>query len=270
MLFSFSVNDRLYERFLLLSYAIRLLMISSKYADDAGKLINIYLQKLDEDYGEVVFSPNVHSLTHLAWQVRQFGPLWATSAMMFESANYLLQSKFTGTVNHLPLLVERYRRNKDSLRVEVMGDCLQDWCLNLRQSKLKLKRRPVVSNVPEDLRKEGDVFYGWGQFAGVFYDSKAHSCHKNSYISFATKKKTRYGQIKIFYTNSVVEKLAVEQYRVLETVKCNSDGLPSEIQSYVCVEKTDKLFLISDCDIREMHFFSNRCKEVTCSTITVF
>ena len=246
-------------------------MISSKYADDAGKLINIYLQKLDEDYGEVVFSPNVHSLTHLAWQVRQFGPLWATSAMMFESANYLLQSKFTGTVNHLPLLVERYRRNKDSLRVEVMGDCLQDWCLNLRQSKLKIKRRPVVSNVPEDLRKEGDAFYEWGQFAGVFYDSKSHSCHKNSYISFATKKRTRYGQIKIFYTNSGVEKLAVEQYRVLETVKCNSDGLPSEIQSYVCVEKTDKLFLISDCDIREKCiFFSNRCKEVFCSTITVF
>ena len=143
-------------------------MILSKYADDAGKLISIYLQKLDEDYGEVVFLSNAHSLTHMAWQVRKFGPLWATSAMMFESANYLLQSKFTRTVNHLPLLVERYRRNKDSLRVDMMGDCLQDWCPNLRQSKLKLKRRPVVSNVPEDSRKEGDAFYGCGQFAGVF------------------------------------------------------------------------------------------------------
>ena len=105
------------------------------------------------------------------------------------------------------------------------------------------------------------LFTDVGSLQVFSHDSKTHSCHKNIYISFATEKKTQYGQIKIFYTNSDVEKLAEEQYKVLETVKCNSDGLPSLIQSYVCVEKTDKLFLISDCDIGEKCiFFKNEKK----------
>ena len=91
-------------------------MTSSEYAKDAEKHLDRLLDMTQEDHSEVVFSANVHALTHLPWQVRNYGPLWTNSGMMFESANYLLSSKFTGTVNHLSLLVERYHKSKDVRR----------------------------------------------------------------------------------------------------------------------------------------------------------
>ena len=94
-------------------------MVSTEHTDEAERLIFDFLEKTKAQYSDVVFSANTHSLMHLAWQVKQFGPLWCASSIMFESANYLLQSKLTGSVNHLPLIIERYHRNKQSLRESV-------------------------------------------------------------------------------------------------------------------------------------------------------
>ena len=140
ILFHSTVNEDLYDRFILLSYAIRLLVISSLHANEAEKLIRSFLLQLKNRYSEEIFSPNVHALSHLAWQVRSFGPFWTASAMMFESANYLLQSKFTGTVNHLQLLVERYIRNKDSYRKEIGDNKLAEFASKLRGKKRFFKK----------------------------------------------------------------------------------------------------------------------------------
>ena len=43
-------------------------------------------------------------------------------------------SKFTGSVNHLPLIIERYHRNKQSLRESVRHDNLSDYCNSLRKT----------------------------------------------------------------------------------------------------------------------------------------
>ena len=90
ILFHSTVNEDIYDRFILLSYAIRLLMISLLHANEAEKLIRSFLLQLKNRYSEEIFSPNVHALSHFLWQVRSFGPLWTASAMMFEPANYLL------------------------------------------------------------------------------------------------------------------------------------------------------------------------------------
>ena len=57
-------------------------------------------------------SINFHLLRHLSWQTEFFGPLWCTSASMFESANHHLVQPVTGTVNTCKLLAQRYVRNK--------------------------------------------------------------------------------------------------------------------------------------------------------------
>ena len=90
---------------------MRLLMTSYEYSKDAVKLLIRLHDMTQEDYSEF-FSSNVQALTHLAWQVLNYGPLWTTYGMMSESLNYLLISKCTGTVNHLSLLVERYHQSK--------------------------------------------------------------------------------------------------------------------------------------------------------------
>lgn len=48
-------------------------------------------------YGEENCSFNIHLLTHLASSVRWWGPLWATSAFVFEDANGRLLNFFHGT-----------------------------------------------------------------------------------------------------------------------------------------------------------------------------
>ena len=114
-----SIFPALYERLYLLSYFTRLLLSSNIFVNEADKLIKKFLRKIEEIYGPHVFSPNVHSLNHLSWQVKN-RPLWCISAIMFESANYVLKTKFTGTVNHLRLIVERYNRKKDQTRIALI------------------------------------------------------------------------------------------------------------------------------------------------------
>lgn len=63
------VSAETYERFMLLSYAIRLLLSDVKYSAKGGDLIQLFLDETEKQYTEMSFSPNVHALSHLAWQV---------------------------------------------------------------------------------------------------------------------------------------------------------------------------------------------------------
>ena len=125
----------LYERFHLMSYATKLLLTSRQNANDAEKLIALFLKKTEDRCGQAVFTANMHSLSHLTWQVKNYGQLWSSFAIMFESANHLLKTKLTGTVNHLRLLVERYVRNKTERDKVPDNDLLKDLCLSMRNEK---------------------------------------------------------------------------------------------------------------------------------------
>ena len=166
-LFNETINERLAWRICLLSYAVPLLMTSSKHYCYAEKVIEKFLQYTKEDYSEVAFSDDVHSLTHLTLKVRNIGPLWTSSGvrMMFESAIYLLNSKFTDTANHLPLLVERYHRNKKAWRAFIKeNEPLAAFCLKLRGKKPFRKDILLPSQIPPDLFKQERSFYRCWKF----------------------------------------------------------------------------------------------------------
>ena len=145
--------QKLFERLSILSYAIRLLLMTRKYADEAESLIRVFLMRTEQEYTDIVFSPNLHSLNHLAWQVRNFGPLWTCSSKMFEAANYLLQSRFTGTVILLPLIIEPYHRNRDTLKQKVDDNYLADLCHRMRNTAKCFERSKLhVSKLPSEYR----------------------------------------------------------------------------------------------------------------------
>ena len=118
--------------------------------------------------------------------------------MMFESANYLLQSKFTGTVNHLQLLVERYIRNKDSYRREIGDNKLAEFASKLRGKK-RFFKQCLSSGIPDDIRAEGDVFYSNAKLSFFELDSLFHQSSRNSDISYRSNGRLRYGQIRVFF-----------------------------------------------------------------------
>ena len=85
------------------------------------------------DKTEKMDTINFHLLRHLSWQVENVGPLFTTSAAMFESANRLLIAPLTGTVNHCQLMVCRFLRAKLVSKMEVEDDSMSSMIKVIRE-----------------------------------------------------------------------------------------------------------------------------------------
>ena len=92
-------------------FAVRLLNEKSDEIKLCNELLNKFCSSMSEKTGAFE-SINFHLLRHLAWQAKNFGPLFATSASMFESANHWLIAPLTGTVNHCEIMVTRFLRRE--------------------------------------------------------------------------------------------------------------------------------------------------------------
>ena len=210
-----NVNAVLYERFHLLSYNTRLLLFSSQHCLLFDQLIKRFHSLTAEAHTEKAFSPNIHSLNHLSWQVSCYGPLWCTSAIMFESANYLLKCKFTGTVNHLRLLVERYVRNNMSSRKVPQKDPLYDLCFNLRKQKCFRRRSINLHQVPFDLQHLNAYFYSNQKLQNFHLDSQINTSSKNSYVSFVSGNEKTVGQVRVFFVQDSQDYASIQIFNVV-------------------------------------------------------
>ena len=219
-------------------------MMSSKYVEAADILIQLFLKKTEDAYTDIVFSPNLHSLNHLAWQVRNFGPLWTCSSIMFESANYLLKSKFTGTVNILPLIIERYHRNKETLKQNVAEDALADLCHQFRNTTKRFKRTVLdKSRLPFQFRNEFTPFYSNAKLTYFELDSVFHSTAINSYVTFLMNNATHCGQIQ-FFIGGCPEKVMIQHFEIMESYQCEKKiDLP--IYSFHEVKESARVALIN-------------------------
>ena len=96
--------------------------------DDNRKFCRLLLDKfcvsMVEKNPKKFESINCHLLRHLARQSAEIGPLFVTSASMFESALHLLIASLTGTTYHCKLMVERFIRGKVLSEIESSEDDL--------------------------------------------------------------------------------------------------------------------------------------------------
>ena len=212
--------------------------------DAADNLIQLFLKRTEDAYSDIVFSPNLHSLNHLAWQVKNFGPLWSCSSMMFESANYLLKTKFTGTVNILPLVVERYHRNKDTLKQHVEEDSLADLCHQFRNTTKHFNRTVLEkSRLPFEFRDETSPLYSNAKLAYFELDSVFHSSAKNSYVMFLMNDAPHCGQIQ-FFIGGTPEKVMIKPFKIVESYQC-AKKVDLPIFSFHEVKQSDRVALIN-------------------------
>ena len=84
-------------------------------------------------------SVNFHLLRQLTWKCKTFGPLWTTSATMFENANNHLIKTLTGSVNTCSLIVSCYIRKRQLEGFEVKVDHLKVYIENLRKKPTGIK-----------------------------------------------------------------------------------------------------------------------------------
>ena len=84
---------------------------SNNEADMCNSLLNGFCLSTSEKTDQFE-SINFYQLSHLGWQAKNIGPLFPSSASMFESANHRVIFPLTGKVNHCQLLVTRYRKTE--------------------------------------------------------------------------------------------------------------------------------------------------------------
>ena len=183
------------------------------------------------------FTINVHYLTHLRWQVENYGPLWCTSAFMFESANNLLSKPFTGTVNHLELIIERYVRRKNLLSKKLKNDNLFDFTQSLGNTTKPYKERPIVNDsvLPVHIDPSDSCLRSTMEVNYLRLDSLSHSTSSNAYVSFSFGTKVEFGEIVYFEKAEenicLVNLFTVKDYIALRGNSNNCDGF-----TYVVVE----------------------------------
>ena len=238
VIFEGIIDEELYTRFLMFSYCVRLLMISAEYCDESQRLLKSYLDKTETAYTKTAFSANLHAVSHLSEQVRNFGPLWVSSAMMFESANYLLKSKFTGTVNHLQLMIERYIRNKKNHRAEICTDSLFDLCHQLRRTSKSFKKSYVSPlTVPESLRSFNS-FSSNQKLNSWEITSILHSSDRDSYVSFTEEGFEEYGQVHVFFVQDGVDMVYIKKLETKTLYRCADARV--RVISFVTVNFSDR------------------------------
>ena len=251
-----------------LSYAIRLLLTDTKHTEKAGKYIERFLNVTASQYDEYCFTINVHFLSHLCWQVRNFGPLWSTSAFMFESANNMLSKPFTGTVNHLDLIIERYIRRKKLLLSELINDDLFDFAESLGCSTKVFAEHKVIDEtaLPIHFDSRDPSLFSTMSLRTLNLDSLTYSTNNNAYVSFMQSALQQYGEIVVFQKSDIVTCL-VNVFRVVKRFSHKYCTEKTEILSFVEVEYAGYQKEISITDILNKLFRIDLAHRVFLSVI---
>lgn len=117
------------DHFMLLSSAIYTLLqpsISNMELNEVEKKLEQFVCEYEQFYGKVNMTMNVHSLLHLVYCVRNFGPLWAFSMFPFESFNGTLKSFVVAPTDILHQITSRYlcyKAMKEENEFGTAGSC---------------------------------------------------------------------------------------------------------------------------------------------------
>ena len=134
---------------------------------------------------------------------------------MFESASYLLKTKFTGTVNHLRLIVERYNRNKKISREMPANNALLGSCQKFRRKRKTMQPNLRVSTVLSTCKMEKKFFDNLR-----VKNFKIHSFQKNEHnacISFIRDGTAVYSLVEQLYSTRDINYVIVSTFKVLKT-----------------------------------------------------
>ena len=251
-------NEENFSDITSLVFAIRSLYCSIDNLDVCELIIEKFCKEMARrNPGWKFESYNFHSLTHLCWQVSNFGPLWTTSASMFESANHQLAMPFTGTVNHATLLVERYLRNKLLHDSSIASDPL-----SLFVEETLTKRKSFVDNLGicfEDpatkvLKAQfpnGRLFTRWQ--TDRYFDSRCYDrSGADSYIHFETEGGKNVGRIELFADDGNSVFAFVQLYKIKGLLRHEEHHI---LDGMAYIVGNSEEFMIIDCQsIKEKLF----------------
>lgn len=202
------------ERFKVLcafSVAVHILCMKQISEDGlklASDLLNYFNNQFVTTFQYKRQSYNVHSIRHLVWQVRRYGPLSSCSAFAFESANHFLKAPLTGTVNQCEIMVKRFINRRYLLKSAIESDelaALTKKNLNIvTPPLLSTFSKPSVTTLAYIVDRYGDA----GDYevcsryrsGGIVYSSAAYSREQrrvNSVVQIKRNNMTDYCKVHV-------------------------------------------------------------------------
>ena len=204
---------KLYSHLTNLVFGIRLLIETSneQSVSIAEKLLSSFCSEIVDIHGgnEKIETINVHSLLHLADQVRRFGHLFSYSAMSFESANRSLSEVFTGSTSECEVICRRLLHRHKLMQAGVDNNRLQRLFNQFSRSDNADSKTFAESMVETDAVKDARKQYKDATilnrqiFNGVYFDSLAfgRSKHGNCYVYYVENGAEILGEIQYFLKN---------------------------------------------------------------------
>ena len=149
---------------------------------------------------------NVHSLTHLADQVRLFGPLFTFSAMSFEAANRTLGEVFTGSTSECSVICRRVLERHRLAHIEISNSKLEPLFNKFSGKEEQIKICFASETIETDAVKQARRQYSNGVVFirqvsnNVYFDSTFFGRSKlgNCYVIFMVDDREVFGEIQYF------------------------------------------------------------------------
>jgi len=196
----------------------------------AQTLLDSFVQDIGRLYNSTVYVYNQHQLTHLCLYVSRWGPLWATSAFMFEDFNGTLSKIIHGTKNRAKELMNLLRVSHG---VEILRERVRSRS-NLGQSTKEMlellsagKNYVLSAEDQEFILSSGfnlplEIYSRISLHKEIFTSLLYHQEQKrvNYCVGFEHDGITHYGEIKFFVskvaladTYAFVKVFKVDQFR---------------------------------------------------------
>ena len=149
---------------------------------------------------------NVHSLTHLADQVRRFAPLFTFSAMSFEAANRTLGEVFTGSTSDCSVICRRVLERHRLAHSEISNSKLQPLFNKISGKEEQIKICFASETIETDAVKQArmqysnEVIFNRQVLNNVYFDSTSFGRSKlgNCYVIFMVDDREVFGEIQYF------------------------------------------------------------------------
>lgn len=162
--------------------------------DLADSMLKQFVDQFENFYPPVKLVYNIHCLTHLAYSVKQTGPLWATTTFNFESNNGILMNFVHGTKDVVKQIYTKYSLSK-CLEVETIEKNVVEYnetidTKNRCSNFLKISDNVTLlgkgknfdwklANVP--------VWYdrvNWNEYTKIIYNKEIFVCHSESRLQY--------------------------------------------------------------------------------------
>lgn len=246
------------EHFILLVKALYILLLKRIKETDLecpDKLLKLFVKQFKFLYSDRDMSYNVHQLLHLVLSVRRWGPLWATSAFVFENQNGFLGNSVHGTknlgqemVNNL-LIVQGLQVLKNRANEANVATVKQRKATHVIGKCSTVNLRPMEQNllISEGLEIDSITVYARSKINDIDYTSQIYKSIKTNNYTVQVDyfdDATTYGTIRFFYMDHlqlcfVLNVFAIEHCRIF-----SHDSLRESVDHILPVQETDNYVVI--------------------------